>query len=345
MNEQQQLIKDTVNRLLSDLCTPQVIDGVEAGEWPAELWQSLSETGLTLAGIDESAGGAGGDIEDSMLIIREAASHAAPVPLADHFIAALLLQKHGGGAGTDPMTVAIGDFEISADRKISGAASAVPFARWCREIIVPARDGVSLKLCRLPVGQIQLTEHSNMAGEPRDDVSVDLQLDDSDVFAAGDDLIEQVKLLGAATRAVMMSGALESVLEMSVQYSLERNQFGRPIAKFQAIQQQLALLAGEIAASTMASHSVSSAVAELNEIDIAIGKCRIGEAVSSGTDIAHQVHGAMGYTMEHTLNHRTRRLWCWREEYGNEREWQLVVGRSMLSGGADALWGNVTARN
>ncbi len=77
----------------------------------------------------------------------------------------------------------------------------------------------------------------------------------------------------------------------------------------------------------MASHSVVEAFSTLGELDIAIGKARIGEAVSICTDIAHQVHGAMGYTLEHSLNHRTRRLWSWREEYGNEREWQKIVGR------------------
>ena len=79
-------------------------------------------------------------------------------------------------------------------------------------------------------------------------------------------------------------------------------------------------------------------------MDIAIGKSRIGEAVSSGTDIAHQVHGAMGYTMEHTLNHRTRRLWSWRDEYGNETEWNRVIGEVFLKEGAEGLWGQVTAR-
>ena len=93
----------------------------------------------------------------------------------------------------------------------------------------------------------------------------------------------------------------------------------------------------------MASHSVIEAFSTLNELDIAIGKARIGEAVSICTDIAHQVHGAMGYTMEHSLNHRTRRLWCWRDEYGNEREWQILVGRHLANQGADMLWGAMSA--
>ena len=146
-----------------------------------------------------------------------------------------------------------------------------------------------------------------------------------------------------------MAGALESSLQMSVQYAMERSQFGRPISKFQAIQHQLADLAGESAASTMAAHAVASAFDPLKETDIAIGKARIGEAVSICTDIAHQVHGAMGYTMEHSLNHRTRRLWSWRDDYGSERFWQKQVGqrRPTMPGGevgSEHRWGPAEER-
>ena len=140
----------------------------------------------------------------------------------------------------------------------------------------------------------------------------------------------------------MMASALESILEMSVRYAMDRNQFGRPISKFQAIQHQLAILADESAASTMAAHSIVAAFEKSVETDIAIGKARIGEAVSVCTDIAHQVHGAMGYTMEHSLNHRTRRLWSWRDDYGNERYWALKIGQKFLETDADSLWSSIT---
>jgi acyl-CoA dehydrogenase len=348
MNEQQQLIKETLHRLLSDHATPRVIDAAENGQWPDALWGALADTGLALAGISISAGGSGGDLEDSLLVIREAARFAAPVPLAEHFMAALVLQEAGAQVSNNPMTIASGNFELSNDLRLQGSATNVAFARWCDEIIVLAQSNDGLKICRAPRADVTLTDNSNMAGEPRDGLQCDLVLDAANVFSAPEDILARVNLMGAATRCLMMSGSLESILELSVQYSLERTQFGRPISKFQAIQQQLAILAGEVAASTMAAHAVSASFKDLDEVDIAIGKSRIGEAVSSGTDIAHQVHGAMGYTLEHTLNHRTRRLWCWRDEYGNERDWQLVVGRNMTSqaadNGADSLWGKVTDR-
>ncbi len=332
MNEQQQLIKDTLSRLLTDLCTQKVVDQAEAGAWPAGLWDALTETGLTVAGLSENAGGAGGEVEDSLLVLREAGKFAAPVPLAEHFIAGRLLEQAGGSIGTDPVTVAAGDFSLSGD-VLKGRAERVAFARWSKRLLVVTDD----KLCLVDLAECGIEHGSNVAGEPRDNVSVDCK---PALILDCPDAADQLQLLGAATRASLMAGALESILELSVQYAMERTQFGRSISKFQAIQHQLATLAGEVAASMMAALVIGS----LDELDVAIAKARVGEAVASATDIAHQVHGAMGYTMEHSLNHRTRRLWSWRDEYGNERFWQIRTGRAFVAGGGDGLWNAVTAR-
>ena len=342
MNEQQQLISETLNRLLTDLCTPVVVDKSESGTFAESLWQALTETGLTAAGLEVEAGGSGGDLEDSLLVIREAARFAAPVPLAEHFIAGLLLSEQGQSIGVGPVTVASGKFHLSDDLSLSGIANDVAFARWSAEVVLVAEGTDGVKLCRVPASDFDIIEKNSVAGEPRDTVSVNTNVAPESVFNVDSQTPERIKLMGAALRALMMSGALESVLEMTVKYSTERSQFGKPISKFQAIQQQLATLAGEVAASQTASHAVVGSFSALNELDIAIGKARIGEAVSVCTEIAHQVHGAMGYTLEHSLNHRTRRLWNWREEYGNEREWQKIVGRYFSSQGADKVWGAMT---
>ena len=58
----------------------------------------------------------------------------------------------------------------------------------------------------------------------------------------------------------------------------------------------------------------------------------------TGAAIAHQVHGAMGFTYEHSLHHATRRLWAWREEFGNETHWATQLGHMVAARGADQLW-------
>ena len=76
---------------------------------------------------------------------------------------------------------------------------------------------------------------------------------------------------------------------------------------------------------------------------IAVAKSRAGEAAGIGAAIAHQIHGAIGFTYEHSLHFLTRRLWAWRDEYGGEAEWNLLLGRHLAAAGADRLWPELTA--
>jgi acyl-CoA dehydrogenase len=144
---------------------------------------------------------------------------------------------------------------------------------------------------------------------------------------------------GALCRSVQMAGALERSLEHSLLYANERVQFGRPIAKFQAIQHMLAQLAAQVAAASAAADAaVEASALAPDEFAIAVAKSRAGEAAGKGAEIAHQVHGAMGYTREHNLHYCTRRLWSWRDEFGNESWWQGRLGCMVAAQGADALW-------
>jgi alkylation response protein AidB-like acyl-CoA dehydrogenase len=75
---------------------------------------------------------------------------------------------------------------------------------------------------------------------------------------------------------------------------------------------------------------------------IAIAKARAGESAGIGAAIAHQVHGAIGFTLEHSLHFSTKRLWSWRDEFGNEHEWNTYFGRHLLREGPDRLWPEIT---
>jgi acyl-CoA dehydrogenase len=134
-----------------------------------------------------------------------------------------------------------------------------------------------------------------------------------------------------------------------VKYVTERKQFGRPLAAFQAIQQNLALLAGHTAAAGMAAQQAFHVVDRTGEggdasFEIAVAKVRTGEASGLGAGIAHQAHGAIGFTYEHSLHFVTRRLWSWRAEFGAEGHWSVVLGRAVAARGGEALWPHMTSR-
>ena len=341
LSEHQILIQDTLNRILKDLCQKETVDAAENGEFPSALWEALSETGLTLTGLPEEYGGSGGDLSDALLVMKGAGRFSAPIPIAENFLSRVLCCEFGLSAPKGIATFCDESFSITPDGELSGSSSQTAFGRWSETVVLIAKHGDENYLCSCPFEAFELNEKNNIAGEPRDMLSVKTKLT-ADQFVQADGVSRRARLLGAALRVAQMSGALESILEMSVSYSKERSQFGKPISKFQAIQQQLATMAGEVAASIRAAQSIEISKDLMIELDVAIAKARVGEAVGVCTDIAHQVHGAMGYTLEHTLNHRTRRLWVWRDEYGSEKEWQIEIGRFFSGNASGNLWDQVT---
>ena len=343
MKEETRLIIETTNRILQDHCTPEVVDAAESGQFASELWRVLEENGLILAGLPEHLGGAAGDLGDSLTVIRCAARYAAPIPIAETFIAASLANLVGASSiPSGVSTVAAGNFELSDDGVLTGRARSVAFGRWADRIYLPAHHQGGYVLCIVDRTDVVLIKDKNIAGEPRDTIEVDVKIEATEIYKAPDDICDYIERLGAMTRAVMMSGALESTLELAVDYSMTREQFGRSISKFQAIQHQLAMMAGDVAASIRAADSLVQ-LTEPVELEIAFAKARVGQACGPCSDVAHQVMGAIGYTLEHHLNHRTRRLWSWREEYGSERKWQQLIGRQMCETGANELWPRIAS--
>jgi acyl-CoA dehydrogenase len=143
---------------------------------------------------------------------------------------------------------------------------------------------------------------------------------------------------------------LEAILALSVRYANERVAFERPIGKFQAIQHSLARLAGEAAAAMAASASAADAIAKAAGFDDAVfleaasAKIRSAEAAQEGAAIAHQVHGAIGFTQEHVLHRYTLRLLSWRDDFGNESDWALRLGNMVAARGATEFWPLVASR-
>ena len=353
MQDMRSLIEDQANRIFADLCTKDLVDAAERGEWPDELWRTLEENGLTLAAVPQELGGGGGGIGDGFAVLKLAGRHAAPVPLSGTFLAGWVLAQAGRHVPSGPLSLAashVGDM-LALDKRegrwmLSGHARRVPWGRNAYRllVVVPSREGLMGALVDPKGGEV--TAGTNLAGEPRDELDFHgVEIPGEDMFPIGDPgVFDTLRRLGAMTRAVMMAGALESALEMSVRYANERKQFGKPIGGFQAIQQQLAALAGQSAASTKIADLAVEALerGEGAEVEIAAAKARVGEAAGLGASIAHQVHAAMGFTYEHPLHQRTRRLWSWRDEYGSEPVWQSDLGRRIAQAGADRLWQFIT---
>jgi acyl-CoA dehydrogenase len=248
--------------------------------------------------------------------------------------------------GVLTFAVARHDESITAERdgegwRLSGTLARVPWAKDAIGLAILVSAGDQPVIAYVARDSYRATEGHNLAGEPRDDVefaSAPAKVAPSDLDA------EDWRALAATARAAQMAGALQRLLALSVQYAQERVQFGRPIGKFQAVQQNLAALAGQAAAATAAADgAIEAAGRDLRSPLIPAGKIRCGEAAGIGAAIAHQVHGAIGFTQEHSLHYSTRRLWSWRDEFGNEAQWSRRLGARAAEAGADQLWTMITA--
>jgi acyl-CoA dehydrogenase len=305
------------------------------------LWKTLEDSGLTRVSLPEEAGGSGGTFADSAAVLAAAGAHAARVPLVEtDLLAGWLLHAAGIQAPPGPLAAVVGELEVSGGRA-RGRLARVPWSRSVAGIVVLAGDRVVL----LAPDGLQITDGANLAEEPRDTVAVDGPATTAPAPAGA---AREFRLRAALGRAQLLAGAARGALGASVRYAGERVQFGRPIGKLQAVQQQLALAAAEVAvASAAASAAAGAATADgmgaaSTRFAVAAAKARAGEAAGAVARIAHQVHGAIGFTREHDLRLVTTRLWAWRDEDGSDAEWNAEVGAAALAAGPQGLWPLVT---
>ena len=349
MSESGSIVAETAARIFADLADPQEVNRARDGAWKGRLWQALADAGLTLAWVPEENGGSGAELADGFAILGVAGRYAAAVPLAETLLAGWLLSRAGLRAPEGAMSLAPARPEdrlvLNADGTLSGQARGVPFAKEARHLAALAGSSVAL----VETAACRLNEGVSLAGEPSNTVTFD-RVKPVAVAPAPAGLNQPaLMLMGCVVRSVETAGALEAILEMTVRYANERVAFERPIAKFQAVQHNLARLAGEVSAAMTAAYSAADAIARADTFDDVIfleataAKIRSAEAAQEGAAIAHQVHGAIGFTNEHILHRYTLRMLSWRDDFGNESYWAAALGNHVAARGADEFWPLVAA--
>ena len=329
------MVAETATKIYTDLCSREVPHQSEAGQYPQALWDALAENGLPLAWVSEANGGFGADLDEVFGAIWASAQAASPVPFAETLIANWMLDR----AGLAPA-------DGSASFALSGPTPAadIPFGMHADKIV----------LFDAAHHEIGLFDNRVAVRSPEESLSPDGMTQ----FVFSGHLAEQsaktdlsrraFEALILTVRAVQMAASMETALNLPIDYVSQREQFGRPLSKFQAIQHQLAVAASECAAATMAATQAASAFArhaddpEQAWHEAVIAKVQIGHSVEAVTVPFHQVHGAMGYTQEYDLHHYTRRLWAWRDALGNEHHWSRRLGEELAATSPDQIWKGVT---
>lgn len=340
MNETQLILAETVDRLFAQSIQPRPRAEETEGEFRAR-WQRIEDIGLATLLVPEDGGGFGGAAVEAWLVCYRAGLYAIDLPVPEAVMANSLLS----GAGLDmPEGIATlaprcdGTLALHAGRWLfTGSVRGVPWGRRSDVVIAVIDHDYVAMVVSLPIIRAErIALGSNPVGEPRDTLFfTDCEVSAAPAVAS----LPKVFDLGAVIRSAQIAGACRGALELTRTHVNDRCQFGRPLANFQAIQHKLATLAEHAGLAEMTSRAAFEAVwAGSGLLEIASAKIVTNIAAEQAIAIAHQCHGAIGFTWEHGLHHFTRRLIGWGSEFGNLRHWAGQLGSLAARAGPDGFW-------
>lgn len=309
------LIVESFERLLQGACTPAVVREAERSLDVARLSSELEASGY-LDLLVPGAGDAG--LREAFPLWLACGAHALPLPLAQTQWARGLL-----GAQAPAGPVALADrVQREADGRLRCAG--VPFGAVAAALLLRTPEGETC--CMTLDGATR--QRSGVQGSLQADILLPAQPALMLRLPAGTD----VQAAGALITATLMAGALQRVLATTLQFANDRAQFGKPIGKFQAVQQQLAVLAEQAFAARMAAElACAESGLQPQRLRAAVAKARAAEAAEKAVAIAHAVHGAIGVTAEFDLQLHTRRLQEWRGDHGSAAYWHAELGQALLA--------------
>ncbi len=340
----------------------------ERGYTP-ELWQKIADLGWLGLALPEQYGGMGLTYFDLVLLLEEMSRAMLPGPFFATMVLGGMTTLVGGTEAQKQEylpKIAKGDIivtlaltEPSATYEPSGIQTAakaqdssyvlngtklfVPDAQVADSLIVAARtqgsgdpaQGITLFLVDAKAPGITITPLKTIAADKQAEVELkDVTVPASAVLGQVDQgwtTIARILEMAAVGKCAEMLGGADRVLEMTVDYVKERVQFGRPIGSFQAIQHHCANMATDVEGCRYVAYQAAWRVSENLPAarEVAIAKAWVSDAYQRVCALAHQSHGAMGFTKEYDLQLFTRRAKVAETVYGDSDYHREQVAQSL----------------
>ncbi|MDQ1695894.1 MAG: hypothetical protein QOJ03_1247 [Frankiaceae bacterium] len=316
-----------VRDLLRSAADPQALRAAwdsEHGRVPG-LWKRLAEVGVTGLTVPERHGGAGMDLTAALPVLVETGRAALPEPLVETLAGVALLGAAPGAVADEWLPrVAAGDAVVAMGE---GLQPLVVGAQWADLFLLADETGVHA----LARDAVQIT------AEPSLDRGVGLGVvtwqPDSSTVLTGADAGPAAFDWACVAVAAQLVGLAAAMLDMSVRYALQREQFGRPIGSFQAVKHQLAdvYVANAFAVPVVhrAAWSVARALPSRSR-DASHAKHAASLAAERAARTALQVHAGIGYTYEHDLHMWMKRTWTLSSQWGDLAFHRGRVARAVL---------------
>ena len=322
-----------------------------------ELWRQIAGLGWTGIAFPEQYGGTGGSFLDLAVLLEEIGRSLTPGPFFSTVVLGGFTVQDAGTdeqkrdvltricSGQLLMTLALTEasatyepwgIETTATRegdsfKLSGQKLFVPDAHAADILLVAARtsqsddsaEGITLFMVPansqgLTVNQLSTISSDRQCEIAFEDVTVPAQAVLGEVDG-GWPIIQRALQRAIAGKCVEMLGGADAVLEMTVEYAKQRTQFGRPVGTFQAVQHHCANMATDVEGCRQIAYHAAWRVSEGDsaEREVSMAKAWVSAAYQRVCNLAHQCHGAIGFTKEHDLQLYTRRAKVQELTYGD----------------------------
>ena len=370
LTEDQEMLRSMAREFLEQETPRTFVRDMEEDDngFTQDLWQKIAQVGWLGLVIPEEYGGTGQNLVDLGILVEETGHGLLPGPFFNTAFATLALLDAGTGAQKQQYLprIASGDLIATAallepysrldaqgiqleakkagdDYVLNGTKLFVENAHVADTFLVAARtrrgrnpeNGVTLFLVDAHAPGVTVDKLKTIASDNQCEVVLrNVQVSADSVVGEASKGWPVLQLLiqkGAALRSCQMVGALQEVLDMTVEYVKNRVQFGRPIGSFQAIQHYCANMATDVDGSRFITYQAIWRLSEdlPSDLEVSAAKAWVSDSAARVSATAHQCHGAIGFTQEHDLQLFTRRLKAWEVSFGDGDYHRERVARAM----------------
>jgi len=303
MSQERQLLAETVAALVAKHADPGAVRAAMESDrgYDESLWQLLCEqVGAAALVIPEELGGAGGELADAAVVLRELGRVLVPSPLLGTTLAELALLA---AADPDADTLeglaqgrSIGALVLDADYVVNGDVA---------DVVVAATDGRLSRCTRFSAQSVATMDPTRRLARVRAEQAEDIGADPG------------IADFAAILLAAEQIGAAERCLELTVEYTKNRVQFGRPIGSFQALKHRMADLYVAVSAARAV---VSDACDDPTPTNAATARLAASEALCAVAAEGIQLHGGIAITWEHDMHLYFKRAHGSAQLFGSPRE-------------------------